>query len=159
MNHLKILSEQERETVNKFNEYGAIVIIGYGNKATWAELVHDKDKSYSDNDINNKILSLRTKVNNQNQLEDEDDVPVDKTEFVIINGMNERICFTTEETLLFIRSAKKVRKYFNDAIENAKEIAQLEKDINKIQQRTMTPADKIAEKTARLNLLKGIDEQ
>lgn len=154
MNHLKILTEEERNAVAKFNEYGATVVVGYGNKATWADLVHDN--AYSDSSLNDKIIALRTKVNNQNQLED-DDANVDKTEFILKNGMNESVIFTTEETLLFVRSAKKVRKYFSDALENAKEIAQLEKDIAKIQQRTMTPEDKLAQKTARLNQLKGIE--
>lgn len=156
MNHLNILTEEERKAVAKFNEYGATVVVGYGNKATWADLVHGN--AYADSSLNDKIIALRTKVNNQNQLED-DDAGVDKTEFILKNGMNKNVPFTTEETLLFVRSAKKVRKYFTDAIENAKEIAQLEKDIEKIRLRTLTPEDKLAEKTARLNQLKGIETE
>lgn len=38
MNHLNVLTEQEKEAVAKFNEYGATIVVGYGNKATWTGL-------------------------------------------------------------------------------------------------------------------------
>ena len=122
MKHLEILTQEERNAVAKFNEYNATVVVGYGNKATWADLVHDN--AYDDSSLNNKIITLRTKVNNQNQLKD-DNTNVDKTEFILKNGMNEAVVFTTEETLLFVRSAKKVRKYFSDTLENANGIEKL----------------------------------
>jgi hypothetical protein len=152
MEHLSVLSAEERVAVSKFQEYGCTMMIGYGNKATWSDLVHSD--AYSDEAISAKVVELRSKVNKQEEAADEDGI-INVNEFYTLDRGKNKVYFTTKEVLLVVRAARKSRKYFSDI----KEIQAIEAEIQKIDMKTMTKEERLASQkdalTQRLAKLKG----
>lgn len=158
MKHREILSQEENAAVNKFQEYNANVQISYGSKANWSELVHNPSL-YSDELLASKVTALRSKFNSQQTAEDEDGVTVATPEFAVYNGMGDKVEFSTEETLLFVRAARKVRKHMATLIANKAEIAKLEATVAKLKAKTTTPEQALAEAMAKLAEMKGEKKQ
>ena len=154
MKHREILSQEENTAVAKFQEYNATVQLSFGSKANWAEIVHQQNL-YSDDLLAKKVSEYRAKVNAQAQAEDEDGVPAPMTEFSILDGQGERVEFTTEDCLLFVRAARKCRKHMATLVANKAEIAKLTAEMAKLKRKTQTPAEALAEMQAKLDALQG----
>lgn len=154
MEHWNVLSTEEKNSVLKFQEYNHSVTVNYGNKANWADLVHTD--AYSDEALNNKLVELRNKLGKENEIMDEElQTPGFNVMSKTRSGSGEVITFTTSDHLNFIRAARRVRKYFKDLEAVKAEEANLQKEIEKLERRLLSPEEKLNAAKARLSQIRN----